>query len=334
MTIIAASASATISLPQGKRLSFTGNGIAVIGPGPRAGQQIVGTAATNLIGPYPQDQVIYLTATTQIDYSIAPDFSIDGLAVTTDWDNSEETFTGLKLNVTDTASAAASLLMDLQVGGVSKFKIDKNGNETLTGSLTLVDTILIRDAANTLAQRNGTAAQSFRLYNTFTDASNYERLSFKFVSNQARINTEGAGTGMARDLYLDSSAVGILANEAVNSFFWTSTAFHTVTNGVRDLGLSSVGWKRLYIDYTNTATVGAVTINKAAGRVNIAAAGTSVVVTNSLVTAASHVLAIVSQNDATAQVLNVVPAAGSFTITLQAAATAQTSIDFFVISAD
>jgi len=85
-------------------------------------------------------------------------------------------------------------------------------------------------------------------------------------------------------------------------------------------------------DFTNTATVGAVTINKIAGRVNIAAAGNAIVVTNNKVTVDSHVFAIVSTNDATAIVKNVVPAAGSFTINLNANATAQTSIDFFVIN--
>ena len=36
--------------------------------------------------------------------------------------------------------------------------------------------ILVRDAANTLAQRNGTNAQQFNIYNTFTSATDYERL--------------------------------------------------------------------------------------------------------------------------------------------------------------
>lgn len=43
------------------------------------------------------------------------------------WNNGAVTFTALKFNATDTASAAGSLLMDLQVGGSSKFRIDKNG---------------------------------------------------------------------------------------------------------------------------------------------------------------------------------------------------------------
>lgn len=88
----------------------------------------------------------------------------------------------------------------------------------------------------------------------------------------------------------------------------------------------------LATDFTNTAVVGDVTINKISGRVNIAAAGSSIVVTNNKVTVNSRILAVVSSNDATAIVKNVVPANGSFTINLDAAATAQTSIDFFVFN--
>ena len=41
--------------------------------------------------------------------------------------NTSGTPTGILLNVTDTASNAASLLMDLRVGGTSKFKVEKSG---------------------------------------------------------------------------------------------------------------------------------------------------------------------------------------------------------------
>lgn len=43
------------------------------------------------------------------------------------WNNAGVAFTGISLNVTDTASAAASLLLNLLVGGLSKFKVDKGG---------------------------------------------------------------------------------------------------------------------------------------------------------------------------------------------------------------
>lgn len=49
------------------------------------------------------------------------------LNLTQTW-NTSGTPTAFKLNVTDTASNLASLLMDLQVGGSSKFAVRKNGN--------------------------------------------------------------------------------------------------------------------------------------------------------------------------------------------------------------
>jgi hypothetical protein len=41
---------------------------------------------------------------------------------------------------------------------------------------TLSDAIILRGAADTIDQRRSTNAQTFRIYNTFTDAANYERV--------------------------------------------------------------------------------------------------------------------------------------------------------------
>src|SRR5262252_3556074 len=54
--------------------------------------------------------------------------SIPVLDGTQTWNASGITFTGYKLNITNTASAAGSLLQDLQVGGNSIFYVDKTGN--------------------------------------------------------------------------------------------------------------------------------------------------------------------------------------------------------------
>jgi hypothetical protein len=48
------------------------------------------------------------------------------------WNAAGTVFTALKMNVTDTASSASSLLIDLQVGGVSKFKVTKAGVAYIT----------------------------------------------------------------------------------------------------------------------------------------------------------------------------------------------------------
>jgi hypothetical protein len=61
--------------------------------------------------------------------------------------------------------------------------------------------ILAYDANNILGQRNSTNAQTFRLYNTYTDASNYERHSHVWSSNVLYAKNENAGTGSAR-LYI------------------------------------------------------------------------------------------------------------------------------------
>ena len=49
-----------------------------------------------------------------------------------------------------------------------------------------------------MALRRTTSPQTFRLYNTFTDASNYERGFMRWTSNVLQIGTEKAGTGTAR----------------------------------------------------------------------------------------------------------------------------------------
>lgn len=91
---------------------------------------------------------------------------------------------------------------------------------------------------------------------------------------------------------------------------------------------------QIKIPATNTTagTTGNQTINKVSGTVNIAASGTAVTVTNSLVTASSIVYAVIRTNDTTAYIKNVVPGAGTFTINLGAAATAEVSIGFVVFN--
>ncbi|MCX6788065.1 MAG: hypothetical protein NT108_02805, partial [Candidatus Kaiserbacteria bacterium] len=96
------------------------------------------------------------------------------------------------------------------------------GNGYFTGTVGIggMDTLLARDAANTLAQRNGTNAQSLRVYSSYTDASNYSRLSLgRDVNNTpAVIITEQAGTGTAQPLYIGTSgaaAINFITNNTV-----------------------------------------------------------------------------------------------------------------------
>lgn len=93
-----------------------------------------------------------------------------------------------------------------------------DGSRPLTGPLQLLttdgalkfgaNTHLQQDGANhVLAQRNGTNAQTFNLYNTFTDASNFERVGIKYDTDVITFASEAAGTGTARDFQFTGGAL-------------------------------------------------------------------------------------------------------------------------------
>lgn len=63
------------------------------------------------------------------------------ITATQTWNAGGVTFTGWKLNITSTASAAGSLLMDLQLAGVTQFNVTKGGLITATGGLAIVGPI-------------------------------------------------------------------------------------------------------------------------------------------------------------------------------------------------
>lgn len=80
---------------------------------------------------------------------------------------------------------------------------------------------IVRDADNVAAQRNGTNAQERRTYGTYTDASNYRRLSHGMsTAGVAHIRPEGAGTGASGNvlhisgLPTSNPGPGILWNDA------------------------------------------------------------------------------------------------------------------------
>ena len=218
--------------------------------------------------------------------------------LTDTWNASGTTFTAIRMNVTDTGHAAASRLLDLQVGGVSQFSVDAAGvlafasnirmnsgstsiydyGVTRTGQSTLQNnasgatlvmqnnstsgfcTIDFYDAAgtqkgsfgwgnsgvgttglqsqlflysatapflfnpggNVIEQRNSGSAQIFRVYNFWTDASNYERGLFGWGSNVLYLGTENAGTGTQRTLNINSAGTNMQVAGATQSTWLTN----------------------------------------------------------------------------------------------------------------
>ena len=84
-----------------------------------------------------------------------------------------------------------------------------NSSDIGTSSTSADSVLLWRDTGNTLAQRNSTNAQTYRLYNTLTGSDvsatgNYERGFLKWDSNIFKIGTEaGTGGGSARSLEIE-----------------------------------------------------------------------------------------------------------------------------------
>lgn len=75
------------------------------------------------------------------------------VTITQTWNNVSAAFTGIRENITDTNSAAGSLLIDLQVGGSSRFSVTKAGNLTSNN----ISTGLIAGTLTTASQPNITS---------------------------------------------------------------------------------------------------------------------------------------------------------------------------------
>lgn len=76
------------------------------------------------------------------------------LSMTQTWNAGGVTFTAIKLNVTSTASAAASMVIDLQVGGASQFAVTKAGAVTAAGTIKAAGyTVAALPAAGTAGRR-------------------------------------------------------------------------------------------------------------------------------------------------------------------------------------
>ncbi|MFA5132027.1 MAG: hypothetical protein WC444_01720 [Candidatus Paceibacterota bacterium] len=114
--------------------------LGVKGAGTGTGIAFQTTGSTNIPGLTVLDNGYVGIGTT----SPASSLSINGGTVTATsslvnlvqtWNQSGSTFSGLTMNITDTASLTASNLVDLQVGGISKFSVRKDGRPTIPGAL-------------------------------------------------------------------------------------------------------------------------------------------------------------------------------------------------------
>ena len=100
----------------------------------------------------------------------------------------------------------------LRAGGTFETRVLGAGLSIDTGTGTIGS--ILFEAADTVGIRNSTNSQNLRVYNTYTDANNYERLSL----SATRIAYERAGTGVSRDLTIQSTGNLILSAGGSLSF--------------------------------------------------------------------------------------------------------------------
>lgn len=173
--------------------------------------------------------------------------------------------------------------------------------------------------ASTTDFRIRTTTQAFTASSTLTNA-------YGLLIDGAPIAGTNATVTNSTALYIGANAVG--AGTASSYGLQVNPQTGATTNW----GLFAFGKTGFDSTITAGGNTGGQVINKPSGTVNFAAAASTLTVTNSLCTTSSIVFATVRTNDATSQILNVVPGAGSFVINLVAPATAETSVGFFIIN--
>jgi len=121
----------------------------------------------------------------------------------------------------------------------SKFGIASN-MAFCWGTSTAEDTFLYRDEANVIGQYNAANPQAYRLYNTRTDASNYERGFMRWSSNVLQIGTEAGGTGSARNLELQTGGTTRATIDTSGNLSMTGGVFAAAAGTISFSGRASI----------------------------------------------------------------------------------------------
>ena len=152
-----------------------------------------------------------ITNTASAAESLHFDFQVGGSSVAkihrdgNFWTTANFVTNGIFQVIPNTANASNS-------GGTARFYVSSTNNAVARGSIGIhsgsgggaFEVAAYSGGANIWEQRNGTNAQVSRLYLTYTDASNYSRLSKIAATDRYSIAAESAGTGALKPLELSA----------------------------------------------------------------------------------------------------------------------------------
>jgi hypothetical protein len=162
------------------------------------------------------------------DTTLAGSGSLAGnaLSINQTW-NTTGSPTVLLMNITNTASGGSTVLMDLRIGGVSQFRVDKFGNSIINGSVTSgLGVISNRPASSPGSAFSWTSTNNTftsGVFNAFVTTTTINPSSgtgeFNIFNASPVINQTGGANGITRGLYIAptlTAAADFRAIEATN----------------------------------------------------------------------------------------------------------------------
>lgn len=349
------------------RLTGTPTGARVLGL-PDASDTLVGKATTDTFTNKTYDTagtgnsfsingvaVTANTGTGAVARAAAPIFTTPTLGAAAATTLNGNTFTTGTYTLTGVASKTLAFNNSLTLAGTDSTTLTFQGTDTYVGrattdtltNKTLTDPVIanIAPGADFTVTQNSVAAiksiNSGAIVNTIVANAGIVGIDTTLTTgatagdvvltnNHSVRGSTAAGTNTRHLISLTSGNVVSIDSAALGTVFGGTITSSASTSA---LGTTGSPWQSLNVTKTITTggTTGAQTINTSAGSVNFAATATSLVVTNSLVATTSVIHCTVATNDTTFKSAQCVPASGSFTIFANAAATAETRVNFFVL---
>ncbi len=112
-------------------------------------------------------------------------------------------------------------------------------------TLTTPNIPVLTNSSNNFEIRNGTNAQFVDVYNTYSNASNYERLRLGWSANFAIVKSQALGSGTLRDLALSGNNVYFNTGADVNRWYINSSGhFLAQADNSYDIGASAASRPR------------------------------------------------------------------------------------------